>query len=209
LTLSLTVIGVATGVVLHWVWKRFANRERMALAKRQARAQIYAMRLYADDPALVFRAQGRLLAWTGRYLAGMLRPTAVAIVPVFFLCLQLDNVYGHRPPAAGESAIVTARLDRGADIRALAADLEGRGVVVETPGVRLPGGREVCWRVRMDHRLKPAPPALRCGHGFWSGSTLIEMSCPAANLDIFGFGMEWEVWFLVVGGITMLVLRRV
>jgi hypothetical protein len=35
------------------------------------------------------------------------------------------------------------------------------------------------------------------------------MSCPAANLDIFGFGMEWEVWFLVVGGITMLVLRRV
>jgi hypothetical protein len=209
LTLSLTVIAVATGVALHWVWRRFADRERMARAKRQARAQIYAMRLYADDPALVFRAQGRLLVWTGRYLAGMLRPMAVAIVPVFFLCLQLDNVYGRRPPAAGESAIVTARFDRGVDIRALAADLEGRGVVVETPGVRLPGGREVCWRVRMDRRLKPVGPALRCGHGFRSGSTSIEVSCAAAKLDIFGFGMEWEVWFLVAGGITMLVLRRV
>jgi hypothetical protein len=203
--LSLTAIAIVTGVALAWIWKRLADRERMALAKRQARAQIYAMRLYADDPALVFRAQGRLLVWTARYLAGMWRPTAAAVIPLFILFPKLDNVYGHRPPAEGESVVVTARFDGGE-----VPSPEGRGVVVETPGVRLPGGREVCWRVRVDHRLKPVPPAkaFRCGHAFWRGSPSIEMACPAANLDVFGFGIDWEVWFLVVSGITMLTMKR-
>ena len=95
-TWSLTAIAVVTGAVLAWVWKRFSNQERIALAKRQTRARLYAMRLYADDPALVFRAQGQLLLWSARYLAGMLRPTAVAIVPLLVLFLQLDSVYRHR-----------------------------------------------------------------------------------------------------------------
>src|ERR1035437_1800529 len=81
-TWSLTAIAAVTGVVLLWVWKRFSNQERIALAKRKTRAQLYAMRLYTDDPALIFRAQRQLLLWTGRYLAGMLRPTSVAIVPL-------------------------------------------------------------------------------------------------------------------------------
>jgi hypothetical protein len=215
-TWSLTAIAAVTGVVLLWVWKRFSNQERIALAKRQTRAQLYAMRLYADDPALIFRAQGQLLLWSARYLAGMLRPTAVAIVPLLVLCLQLDNVYGHRPPARGESAIVTAQFSGGADLRTLAATLEGRGVVVETPAVRIPGRRQVCWRVRavtgasgsvlLRVRGAVIAKAVQCGHGW--GSPSIDVSCPAATLDVFGFGIDWAVWFLLVSLVTMLVLRK-
>ena len=128
-TWSLTAIAAVTGVVLLWVWKRFSNQERIALAKRQTRAQLYAMRLYTDDPALIFRAQRQLLLWTGRYLAGMLRPTSVAIVPLLVLFLQLDNVYGHRALAPGESAIVTAQFSGGADLRTLAPTLDRKSVV--------------------------------------------------------------------------------
>src|ERR1700683_4189018 len=92
-TWSLTAIAAVTGAVLRWVWKRFSNQERMALAKRRTRAQLYAMRLYADDPVLVLRAQGQLLLWSAGYVAQTLRPTAVAIVPLLFLYVQLDNVY--------------------------------------------------------------------------------------------------------------------
>jgi|HubBroStandDraft_1064217.scaffolds.fasta_scaffold03009_4 hypothetical protein len=227
-TWSLTAIAVFTGVALLWVWKRFSNRERIALAKRQTRAQLYAMRLYADDPALIFRAQGRLLIWTGRYLAQMLRPTAVAVAPLFLLFLQLDNIYGHRPLAPGESAIVTAQFGGRADVRTLDAALEGRGVLVETPGVRISERRQVCWRVRTDRRLEPVPTgsvllhvhgtavvqAVECGHGpriplaLWNASPSIEVSCPAATLDVFGFGIGWPWWFLVVSGLAMAVLRR-
>src|ERR1039457_2819306 len=116
-TWSLTAIAAVTGVVLLWVWKRFSNQERIALAKRQTRAQLYAMRLYTDDPALIFRAQRQLLLWTGRYLAGMLRPTSVAIVPLLVLFLQLDNVrwrLGNRLslPRSSAGARTCARLLR-------------------------------------------------------------------------------------------------
>jgi len=215
-TWSLTAIAAVTGVALLWIWKRFSNPERVELTKRQARGQLYAMRLYADDPVLVFRAQRQLLLWTGRYLAGALRPAAVAIVPLAVLFLQLDNVYGHRPPAPGESAIVTAQFGADADVRTLAATLEGRGVVVETPAVRIPGRHQVCWRVRAVAagsgsvllRVGGAAvvTAVKCGHGL--GSPSLAVSCPAAALDVFGFAIDWAVWFLFVSLFAMLTLRK-
>jgi len=223
-TWSLTAIAVVTGTVLLWVWKRFSNQERIALAKRQTRAQLYAMRLYADDPVLVIRAQGQLLLWSARYLAGMLVPTAVAIVPLIVLFLQLDNVYGHRPLAPGESAIVTAQFSRGADLRTLAATLEGRGVVVETPAVRIPDRGQVCWRVRpvtaaagsvlMHVRGRTISKAVACGHGLsiptarWGQRPAIDVSCPAATIDVCGYGIDWPVWFLLVALVTILLLRK-
>ena len=223
-TWSLTAIAAVTGVVLLWVWKRFSNQERIAMAKRQTRAQLYAMRLYTDDPALIFRAQRQLLLWTGRYLAGMLRPTSVAIVPLLVLFLQLDNVYGHRALAPGESAIVTAQFSGGADLRTLAPTLEGRGVVVETPAVRIPDRRQVCWRVRavtgasgsvlLRVRGAAIAKAVECGHGLrisparWDGSPSMDVSCPSATMDVLGFGIDWTVWFLLVSLLTMLALRK-
>jgi hypothetical protein len=34
------------------------------------------------------------------------------------------------------------------------------------------------------------------------------VSCPAANLNVFGFGIDWPVWFLLVSVLTMLALRK-
>jgi hypothetical protein len=223
-TWSLTVIAAVTGAVLRWVWKRFTNQERVALVKRRMRAQLYAMRLYADEPVLVLRAQRQLLLWSARYVAQTLRPTAVAILPLLFLYVQLDNVYGHRPLAPGESAVVTAQFSAAADLRTLDATLEGRSVVVETPAVRIPDRRQVCWRVRAGAtpgsvRLRvhgaAITKAVQCGHGLrylsatpWDGSPSIDVSCPAATLDVFGFGFDWPVWFGIVSLIMMLVLKQ-
>ena len=113
-TWSLTAIAAITGVVLLWIWKRFSNQERIVRAKRRMRAQLYAMRLYADEPTIVFRAQGQLLMWSARYLAGTLRPVAVAFVPLLLLFPPLDNAYGHRPLAPGESVVITARFPAAA-----------------------------------------------------------------------------------------------
>ena len=116
--------------------------------RRKIRANLYAFRLFADEPALIFRAQKQLLLWNARYLGLMLRPSVVIFVPVLILLMQLEAVYGSRPLAAGEAAIVTAQFDAGADLRALAPSLAGQGIVVETPAVRIPDRRQACWRVR-------------------------------------------------------------
>ncbi len=115
-TWSLTAIAIGAGVAMLWVVGRFSNRERVAYAKRQARAQLYAMRLYAGEPALIFHAQKQLLIWNARYLALLLPPVAIAIVPSILLFWALDNLYGKRPIEPGESAIVTARFSRGVDL---------------------------------------------------------------------------------------------
>jgi hypothetical protein len=147
-TWSLTAIAIAAGLAMLWIFGRFSNAEQAALAKRKIRANLYAFRLYADEPALIFRAQKQLLLWNARYLASMLRPTAVLLVPATLLMFGLDAVYGHRPLSAGESAIVTAQCSDGSDMGSLGPTLEGRGIAVETPCVRIPAERQFCWRVR-------------------------------------------------------------
>jgi hypothetical protein len=216
-TWSLTAIAILTAVALLWVWRRFSNRDRIALAKRQTRARLYAMRLYADDPRLIFRTQGELLSWTLRYLAAMQRPMALAIVPLFVLCLQLDDVYGHRLPGPGEAAVVTAQFAGNADVPTPAAKLEGRGVMVESPAVRIPERSQVCWRVRAMGGASGSlvlhvggtstSKAFECGHN-WGRPPRIEVACPAASLDVLGYAMDWPVWFLLVSLLAMLALRK-
>jgi hypothetical protein len=100
-----------------------------AIAALWRGVQIYGMRLYAGEPALILRAQGQLLLWTARCLTGSLRPTAVSML------------------APGESATVTAQFS-SADGGMLAATLEGRGSRAEAcaPGHRGIAGARGCHR---------------------------------------------------------------
>jgi hypothetical protein len=233
-TWSLTAIAAVAGLALLWAFGRFSDQDRIQLAKRKVWAYLYAFRLFADEPALIFRAQKQLLVWNARYLALMLRPAAVVLVPTVVLLVHLDALYGRRPLEAGETAIVTAQTDDGT--------LEGRGVVVETPPVRLPEEHLVLWRVRATGAA-PAGVLLRvpgatleksvqCGTGLryvserrvaslvdWlrypgesrlpaSGVAWIEVGYPAADIGIFGFPVHWLIWFLIVSSVTMLVFRK-
>jgi len=147
-TSSLTAIAIASGIATLWVFGRLSDSERIDLAKRKIRANLYAFRLFADEPALIFRAQRQLLLWNARYLRLMLGPSLVIFIPIAILLMQLAAIYGSRPLAAGESAMVTAQFEPGADLHALAPSLAGQNVMVETPAVRVPDRRQACWRVR-------------------------------------------------------------
>src|SRR5580693_4532442 len=148
LSVSLSIIAMAYGFAALWVFARFSDRKRTETAKRKLWAHLYAFRLFADEPALILRAQKQLLIWNGRYLALVLRPALIIGIPTIVLLMQLDAVYGRRPRAAGEPAIVTAQFDNAADLERLSPVLEGHGVAVETPAVRIPSDHQAAWRVR-------------------------------------------------------------
>ena len=241
-TWSLTAIAIASGVAMLWVFGRFSDGERIQLAQRKMRANLYAFRLFADEPALIFRAQKQLLLWNARYLGLMLRPSVVIFVPVLILLTQLEAVYGSRPLEAGESAMVTAQFDVGADLLAVAPSLVGEGIVVETPAVRIPDRRQACWRVRPVSarsgsvwlRVPGAAGSktVQAGSGLrylsarrvaslfdWlhypaearlpnTGIRWIGVSYPYAAIDVFGWGIDWLVWFCTVSLLTMLVFRK-
>ena len=141
-TWSLTAIAVVAGIAMLWVFGRFSNRERAAYAKRQARAQLYAMRLFASEPALILRAQKQLLIWNARYLALLLPPVAIMIIPSILLFTALENLYGKRPIEPGESAIVCARFRDGVDLHELQ-----------------PGARKHSQKARLHRRDCGGPPS--------------------------------------------------
>jgi len=204
-TWSLTAIAIAFGMAMLWSFRRFTNQAQVALAKRKIRAHLYAFRLFSDEPALILRAQKQLLIWNARYLALMLRPTAVVLLPTALLLFGLEALYGHRALLPGESAIVTAQFRDGADVLSLAPTLEGAEISVETPSVRIPDLRQISWRVRALSATSGSVILRNAGAERRVG---ISVAYPTARIDIFGFGVPWLLWFLAVSLLTMLLAKK-
>jgi hypothetical protein len=215
-TWSLAAIAIAVSFLLLWAFGRFSNQPAITTAKRKIRAHLLAFRLFADEPRLIFQSQAQLLLWNLRYLALMLRPTAITILPLAFLLFQLDAVYGRRPLAAGESAIVTAQLPASSTSP---LSLEGAGIAIETPPLRIPEQHSVSWRVRpttetsgsLTLRLpdQTLTTTVQTGPRFayLAGNTL-DVQYPPADLNICGFAVHWLVWFSAITLVSMLLFRR-
>lgn len=144
--ISLTAVSVLAGIGMLWVFGRLSRQEDIRKVKRELAACLYEIRLFAEEPWLILRAQKRLLAGTARYVALMLPPAAVLAVPMVLLLVHLDAFYGRSPLAVGEPALVTVRVD-GTDGLSLLLEPPA-GIRVETPPVRVRREGKVVWRIR-------------------------------------------------------------
>ena len=145
---GLAVASLLTGIAMLWVVGKTSNQRAIERSKKRMQAYLLEMRLYRDDPGLVFRAQGRLLANNARYLGHMLRPALFLALPMVVLFAHFDAVYGRRPLQVGEAALLTAYTEiDGADL-SLAASA---GFVVESVPVTVPASRQVVWRIRANN----------------------------------------------------------
>lgn len=210
----LTLIAIAAGIAILMAFRRFSNRQSLALAKRQVWAQLYAFRLYSDEPALIWQTQKRLLVWNGRYLVQMLRPAAVVVLPLSSLLFLLDGFYGHRPLRTGESALVSVHSANQSP------SLTAHNVFIGTPALRIATDHTIYWRIRAGsasgellfgaHR---EPVHAGAGLAYISAcprcfGTSIDVQYPSAYIDIFGYQIPWLVWFLIVSAAIMLALRK-
>ena len=223
--LTLAAFSAAAGVLILYVFKAISNRRALLAARRKLRAHLLAIRLFADDPAVILRSQGRLLLWTLRYM-DLLVPAFLAIaIPLFLAWSHLDAVWGHAPLQPGETVILTARLrDSVASARLDVPDW----LSVESLRVRVDADREVSWRLRVaragsgkveviagseraskwiearpglhylpDRETAPAGPIL------W-----LEAPYPPCELAVLGVSARWPVWFFVISSVTALAFRN-
>jgi hypothetical protein len=105
------------------------------------------MRLFTDEPMLIWKAQWGLLTANAKYIGLMLVPALVASIPMILLFAQLECFYGHSPIQVGREAIVTAHMNAPAEADPPTLHAP-QGIEVETPAVRADGGREISWRIR-------------------------------------------------------------
>lgn len=146
--LSLLVISIASGIGLLWVFQKTSDQAAIRRTKKKLQAHLLEIRLYGDDPAVIWQAQKNLLAANARYFALMLRPALVVTLPMVLLLVVLDGYYGKQPLEVGRPAILTAQLENDAT-RAGALRLEAPPQIrVETPGVRALAERQISWRIR-------------------------------------------------------------
>jgi hypothetical protein len=154
--LTLIAIGIGLGAAMLWVFRLTSNQEAIRDAKRRLQAHLYELRLFTDEPALIWKAQWGLLKANTRYLALVMVPALVMVLPMLLLFSRLDCVYGHAPLTPGTPAILTLQT------RFATSALPGLhvpdGIAVESPAIRIDGGRQISWRIRP---LRPVTGELR------------------------------------------------
>lgn len=146
---SLLIISVLLGVGMLWVFGRMSNQKEIRKTRNRLKASLFEMRLFGDEPALLFRAQKNLLIGNFRLLALTLRPAIVLTVPLLLLVSFLEPFYGRSPLPVGQPAIVTVHLKQPMNANTPAPRLEApSGIVIETPAIRVLSENEVSWRIR-------------------------------------------------------------
>jgi hypothetical protein len=140
-------------------WSLFPGRAAVRAAGKRLQADLLEMRLYSSEPALMWRAQKALLRDNVRWLALMLPPALILGLPLAWLFVQLDSIYGRNPLPAGAEAVVTMQLKRALEPADAAATLQAPpGIAVESPPVRVFAERQISWRIRA---LRPVRGKLR------------------------------------------------
>lgn len=144
---GLALVSALVGLGMLWVVGKTSDQEAITKAKKRMQAYLLEMRLYRDEPGLLFRAQGNLVLQNLRYVAHMLRPALVLTLPMVVLYGHFDAVYGRRPLRAGESALLTVETDLPGGSLSLAGS---HPFAVDSASVASAVGREVVWRVRAE-----------------------------------------------------------
>src|SRR5215831_15106979 len=146
---SLLPISALLGVAMLWVFGRTSNQESIQRTKNRLKARMLEMRLFTDEPRLVWEAQKGLLLANLRFLGLTLRPALFLAIPMVLVFVQLEAFYGRTPLNVGQSAIVTMQMKEDLAAASSVPVLQAPdGILVESAPVRVLGERQVSWRIR-------------------------------------------------------------
>jgi hypothetical protein len=216
---SLTGFSVGWGLLAFAVFRRFTDRAALRIVRKRLYAHLLEIRLYSEEPALVWKAQKALLVDNVRFLMLTAKPILIMAVPFAFLYSPVDSIYGWRPIEVGHSAVVTLQMSREPVANDASYILQSPpGIAVETPPVRSFAEHQVSWRIRaltpVSGNLRVALPgqpdvsrSVAAGDrtlsfirhresspdGVW-----MEVAYPRANVDIIGLSLPWLAWFLIL-----------
>ena len=148
---SLAPLSVVVGILMLWVFGATSNQKAIERAKKKMQAYLLELRLYGDDPALLFKAQGNLILSNLRYLGLMLVPAIYLTVPMVVLLYHMDAVYGVAPLHPGEPVVLTmqaaGRLTPKTEVPQLTLPA---GFVADTPAARALEEGQYSWRLHAE-----------------------------------------------------------
>ena len=145
----LVLLSIFGGAGMLWVFKRTSHPARIRKVKRELQAHLLEMRLFREEPGLVWQAQKALLRSNARYLALVLRPAMWVALPLTLLFFHLQAFQGRVPLPLDRDSIVTMGMKIPIDANTAAPVMTApAGIDASTPPVRVLGEKQITWRVR-------------------------------------------------------------
>ena len=201
---------MAAGLAALWLFGRLSNQRAIEEAKRRVAARLYELRLFVDEPKLIWQAQMGLLRDNWRYLSLTLLPGAAVAVPMLLLLMHLEGYYGWEPLRPGQTVLVTLRVSQPIETTLSVPD----GFVVETPPVRVMAQRQISWRVRVLRaasgtlRVTSQASALEERISAEPGLQLLATRGAPIQIDYPATNTNWMLWFFGISTATAMLLRR-
>jgi hypothetical protein len=150
-TLELAWLSLLTGLGMAWAFKATSNQKAIKTAKDRIKAPILEMRLYQDDPILIFQGLGGALKGNFRYLGNILVPFMVIVIPMMIVFMQMDQRYSKAPLIPGSTTLLSVQLKEGFDpfTNEIALELDD-ALKIEGNPVRDAVTREMDWQIKVD-----------------------------------------------------------
>jgi len=136
-----------SALLLLWIFRFGSNQALIRERKDRFVGRVLELALYKDDLAVTLGAFGRVLVENARYLAVLLKPLCIGLIPFVLLLAQAGAWFGARPFRPGETVVVKAVLAGNSAVGAVELKVPGN-VEVEAGPVRVSARNEIYWRVR-------------------------------------------------------------
>jgi len=162
---GLAAISCLMSLLMVVVFRYASNQQALQRAKERMQAHLLEVRLFQDQLGVALRAYGRILRWTLIYLKHTLRPLALLFVPLVLILVQLDLRLGRGAPRPGEFFLLKAGLADAAGIEQVSLRVP-EGLSLTAPPLRIPGQREVDWRLRTEKTGEFVAAVLVSGQAF-------------------------------------------
>ena len=188
---TLIPLSALCGIFTAFIFRRFASPDTRQTVNRII-AHVMELRLFFDEPALIWHTQRDLLRENLRLFRQIAIPIVISAPLIALVMWQADAFYGRAPLPAGEPLVVTTS-DNSSDVNLVAPP----NVVIETPPVHIPRLHEVSWRIR--------PTIPFTGRLSVNGdSRHIDIPWPRASV----LGVSWMIWFFAISSIAALLTPR-
>jgi hypothetical protein len=151
----LMIAGLLSGIASVLAFRHWSDAAKLRAATNVMLAHLMEFRLFADEPALIIRAQRDLLAANARLLRLSLAPLLLTSIPLAIILATAGAYFEHAPLRAGQPAVVTAHTSHGLPLIQLELP---EGFALDSLPVRIPSLGETSWRIRA---IQPASGSLQ------------------------------------------------
>jgi hypothetical protein len=157
-----------SAVIFLLLFKKTSNQKKIRYHKQQIWGHILQMRIYQDKFTLLVSSVFNILKHNLCYLAQMLIPLVVIVIPLLVFTVQINNRCGYSPLKTGQQFIIRVGLDQHAtksfsDLLNTIACNPPPGITLETPPLRIERDGNVFWRARVTGPAVGSSPSIRIG----------------------------------------------